>query len=159
MEENLSNSQAVLGISPDAMHNAFQSDEEMLNFYLTLNRFINPLTYYMERTVLERLNDLHQTLAIFADFTGPIGTHSYRGVDNLVKGFGLLMMRTDLSVKNRYKKNELVGYHLQLLFDVAANKVYAKKLSSIYSMHIHHVNYLIRKLGAEAANSLLSTAE
>lgn len=146
MEENLSNSQAVLGISPDAMHNAFQSDEEMLNFYLTLNRFINPLTYNMEKTELERLNDLHQTLAIFADFTGPIGTHTYQGIDNIIKGFGLLMMRTDLSVKNRCKKNELMGYHLQFLFEVASNKVYAKKLSSIYSMHIRQVNYLIRKL-------------
>ncbi len=149
MEENLSNSQAVLGISPDAMHNAFQSDEEMLNFYLTLNRFINPLTYNMEKTELERLNDLHQTLAIFADFTGPIGTHTYQGIDNIIKGFGLLMMRTDLSVKNRCKKNELMGYHLQFLFEVASNKVYAKKLSSIYSMHIRQVNYLIRKLEAK----------
>lgn len=99
MEENLSSSQAVLGISPDAMHNAFKSDEEMLNFYLTLNRFINPLTYNMEKTELERLNDLHQTLAIFADFTSPIGTHTYHGIDDIIKGFGLLMMRTDLSVK------------------------------------------------------------
>lgn len=159
MEENLSNSQAVLGNSPDAMHNAFKSDEEMLNFYLTLNRFINPVTYYMEKTVLERLNDLHQMLVIFADFTGPIGTHTYRGVDNIVKGFGSLMIRADLSAKDRYKRNELAGYHFQLLFDVAANKVYAKRLSSIYMMHIHHVNYLIRKLEAEVANSLLSTAE
>lgn len=42
-----------------------------------------------------------------------------------------------------------MGYHLQFLFEVASNKVYAKKLSSIYSMHIRQVNYLIRKLEAK----------
>lgn len=44
MKENLSNQQAFQDNDPDAMHNAFESDEDMLKFYLTMNRFVNPIT-------------------------------------------------------------------------------------------------------------------
>lgn len=153
MEENLSNQQAVIDNAPDAMHNAFESDEEMLKFYLTMNRFMNPLTYNMEKTTLERLNDLHKTLTQFADFTGPIGTHCYDGIDNIVRGFGLYMMRNDLSMNNRYEKNSLFAHQIQFLFHLAANKSHAKRLSGIYHSHICKVNYLIRKFETEAINS------
>lgn len=151
MEENLSNPQAVIDNAPDAMHNAFESEEEMLKFYLTMNRFVNPLTYNMEKTALERLNDLHKSLAAFSDFTGPVGTYSFDGVDNMVRGFGLYLMRTDISINTRYQKNSLFAYQLQFFLHLAANRAYAKKLSGIYRSHICKINYLIRKLEADAA--------
>lgn len=40
------------------MHFVFSSDEEMMNFYLTLNRFINPESYLVESTDRKRLEDL-----------------------------------------------------------------------------------------------------
>lgn len=49
MEENFTTSQSVIDNAPDAMHNALESEEEMLKFYLTMNRFVNPLTYNMEK--------------------------------------------------------------------------------------------------------------
>ena len=159
MEENLSHQQAFIDNAPDAMHNAFESDEEMLKFYLTMNRFVNPLPYNREKTTLERLNDLHKTLAAFADFTGPVGTHSYDGVDNMVKGSGAYMMRTEISINNRHKNNSLFAYHLQYLFHLAANKATAKKLSSIYCSHICKINYLIRKLEAKSVASPAEATE
>lgn len=152
MEENLSNRQRRIDNAPDAMQNAFESDEEMLKFYLTMNRFANPLTYNLEKTALERLNDLHKTLAMFAGLTGPVGTHSYDGLDNVVKGFGLYMMRSEISMSNRYEKSTLFANHLQFLFHLATNRAYAKRLSGIYNSHICKINYLIRKLEADADN-------
>ena len=159
MKENLSHRQTFIDNAPDAMHNAFESDEEMLKFYLTMNRFVNPITYNREKTTLERLNDLHKTLATFADFTGPVGTHSYDGMDNMVKGSGAYMMRTEISINNRHKNNSVFASHLQFLFHLASNKAYAKKLSGIYCSHICKINYLIRKIEAESAAGLTDPTE
>ena len=151
MKENLSNQRTGIDNAPDAMHNAFKSDEEMLQFYLTMNRFANPLTYNMEKTTLERLNDLHNTLATFNDFTGQVGTHLYDGIDSIIKSFGLYMMRDEISINKRHRQNCRFAYHIQFLFHSASNKANAKKLSSIYYSHICKVDYLIRKLEASVA--------
>ena len=42
MEEVLSNQQARPGDATQLMHVIFSSDDEMMSFYLTLNRFMNP---------------------------------------------------------------------------------------------------------------------
>lgn len=157
MEENLSNQQKRIDNAPDATHNAFESDEEMLKFYLTMNRFLNPLTYNLEKTVLERLEDLHKTLAMFGELTGSIGTHSYNGVDNMIKGFGLYMTRNEISINSRYEKSTLAAYHFQFLFHLAENRAYAKRLSSIYCSHICKVNYLIKELETDADGLELQT--
>ena len=157
MEENLSNQQEGIDNAPDAMHNAFESDEEMLKFYLTMNRFVNPITYNLEKTALERLEDLHKTLAMFGELAGSIGTHSYKGVDNMIKGFGLYMTRNEISINSRYEKSTLAAYHFQFLFHLAENRAYAKRLSSVYNSHICKVHYLIRKLEAAADNHELQT--
>ena len=41
MEEVLSNQQARPGDATQLMHVIFSSDDEMMSFYLTLNRFMN----------------------------------------------------------------------------------------------------------------------
>ena len=159
MEENLSNQQKGIDDAPDAMYNAFESDEEMLKFYLTMNRFVNPITYNLEKTALERLEDLHKTLAMFSELTGPIGTHSYDGVDNMIKGFGLYMTRSEISINSRYEKSNLAAYHFQFLFHLAENRAYAKRLSSMYRSHICQVNYLIRKLETSVEESANKSSE
>ena len=45
MEEVLSNQQARPGDATQLMHVIFSSDDEMMSFYLTLNRFMNPESY------------------------------------------------------------------------------------------------------------------
>lgn len=153
MKENSSNQQAVCKKEFEAVRNAFHSDEEMLKFYLTLNRFLNPTTYETEQPALQRLYDLHTTLSSFFQFTGPIGTHSFSGMDNIMKGYGLFMMHNELSIKKRYEYNSLYANHIQFFFHLATNHLYAKKLSSIYQSHIKRVNYLIKKLETTSAES------
>ena len=55
MEEVLSNQQARPGDATQLMHVIFSSDDEMMAFYLTLNRFMNPESYLVERTDRKRL--------------------------------------------------------------------------------------------------------
>ena len=50
MKEVLNNQQIVCpGDATQFMHAIFSSDHEMMTFYLTLNRFINPASYLVER--------------------------------------------------------------------------------------------------------------
>lgn len=146
MKENSSNQQAVCKKEFEAVRNAFHSDEEMLKFYLTLNRFLNPTTYETEQPALQRLYNLHTTLSSFFQLTGPIGTHSFKGMDNIMNGYGLLTMRNEFSMRKRYECNVQYAYHIQFFFHLASNQLYAKKLSSIYQSHIKQVDYLIKKL-------------
>ena len=47
MKEVLNNQQIVCpGDATQFMHAIFSSDHEMMTFYLTLNRFINPASYF-----------------------------------------------------------------------------------------------------------------
>ena len=62
MKEVLSNQQARPGDATQLMHAIFSSDDEMMSFYLTLNRFMNPESYLVERTDRKRLEDLANTL-------------------------------------------------------------------------------------------------
>lgn len=61
------------------------------------------------------------------------------------------MTRTETSVNSRYKKSIHFAHHLQFFFHLAENRVYAKRLSSIYCSHICNVNYLIKKIEAASA--------
>ena len=62
MEEVLSNQEARPGDATQLMHAIFSSDDEMMSFYLTLNCFMNPESYLVERTDRKRLEDLANTL-------------------------------------------------------------------------------------------------
>ena len=57
MEEVLSNQEARPGDATQLMHAIFSSDDEMMSFYLTLNCFMNPESYLVERTDRKRLED------------------------------------------------------------------------------------------------------
>ena len=63
MREVLNNQQIVCpGDATQFMHAIFSSDHEMMTFYLTLNRFINPASYLVERSDRQRLEDLENVL-------------------------------------------------------------------------------------------------
>lgn len=63
MKEVLNNQQIVCpGDATQFMHAIFSSDHEMMTFYLTLNRFINPASYLVERSDRQRLEDLENVL-------------------------------------------------------------------------------------------------
>lgn len=47
------------------MHAIFTSEEEMMTFYLTLNRFVNMGSYLVQRSDAERLENLLYSLENF----------------------------------------------------------------------------------------------
>ena len=93
METTLNNGQFRPGNETQFMYTAFASEGEMLGFYLSLNRFVNPVTYCVQRTDMERLDNLLHTLGKFQLFMGRFGTYQSLGIKPLIEGFGLYMMQ------------------------------------------------------------------
>lgn len=75
MEAILNNEQVRPGDETMFMHAVFTSEEEMRNFYLILNRFVNPTTYFIQRADTERLENLRDTLGKFERFINIFGTY------------------------------------------------------------------------------------
>lgn len=146
MEAILNNEQVRPGDETQFMHAAFTSEEEMLTFYLILNRFVNPVTYFMQRPDVERLENLLQTLGKFQHFTNHFGTHEIVGIKPLVEGFGLYMMQDTISDKKRKLAAEHVGYQTRFFMDIMKDTEQAKTLSHIIASHIANVKYLLEKL-------------
>lgn len=93
MEATLNNGQFRPGNETPFMYTAFASEGEMLGFYLSLNRFVNPVTYCVQGTDMERLDNLLHTLGKFQLFMGRFGTYQSLGIKPLIEGFGLYMMQ------------------------------------------------------------------
>ena len=88
MEEVLSNQQARPGDATQLMHAIFSSDDEMMSFYLTLNRFMNPESYLVERTDRKRLEDLASTLCSNVAAFEAIRNYKSISVKEVIRGFG-----------------------------------------------------------------------
>ena len=146
MEAILNKEQVRPGDETQFMHAAFTSEEEMMSFYLILNRFANPVTYFMQRPDVERLENLLQTLGKFQHFTNHFGTHEIVGIKPLVEGFGLYMMQETISDKKRKLAAEHVGYQTRFFMDIMKDTEQAKTLSHIIASHIANVKYLLEKL-------------
>lgn len=146
MEAILNKEQVRPGDETQFMHAAFTSEEEMMTFYLILNRFVNPVTYFMQRPDVERLENLLQTLGKFQHFTNHFGTHEIVGIKPLVEGFGLYMMQETISDKKRKLDAEHVGYQTRFFMDIMKDTEQAKTLSHIIASHIANVKYLLEKL-------------
>ena len=54
MEEVLNNQQVRPGDATQFMHAIFSSDDEMMTFYLTFSRFVNPDSYLVQCTDRKR---------------------------------------------------------------------------------------------------------
>lgn len=146
MEAILNKEQVRPGDETQFMHAAFTSEEEMMTFYLILNRFVNPVTYYMQRPDVERLEDLQRTLGKFHHFTDLFGHHEVVGIKPLVEGFGLYMMQQTMPDKKRKLAAEHVGYQTRFFMDIMKDTEQAKALSHIIASHIVNVKYLLAKL-------------
>ena len=83
MKEVLNNQQIVCpGDATQFMHAIFSSDHEMMTFYLTLNRFINPASYLVERSDRQRLEDLENVL--FGNVAAFEAVHHFKKIKDLV---------------------------------------------------------------------------
>lgn len=152
MEAILNNEQVRPGDETMFMHVAFTSEEEMRNFYLILNRFVNPTTYFMQRADTERLENLRDTLGKFERFINIFGTYQSVGIRPLVEGFGLYMMQQTLSNRKRKLAAEHVAYQTRFLIDITKDIDQAKSLSHILSSHIQNVKYLLVKIKEREAD-------
>lgn len=153
MEAKFTTPQVPPGDETQFMHVAFSSDDEMLKFYLLLNRFINPVTYFMQRSDMERLEDLYRILKQQTAFFTPLEEHNFSGVRELTRAFGMFMMNTNISNANRTAAASLVGNQMQFITHMASNMNHIKQLSRANHSHIQNVEYLIAKLrNAEQEN-------
>ena len=156
MKAKFTTPQVPPGDETQFMHVAFSSDDDMLNFYLILNRFVNPVTYLMQRSDMERLEDLHRMLKQQAAFLTPMENHYFSGINELTRAFGMFMMNINISNTNRINTASLVGNHMQFIIHLASNMNHIKQMSHANYSHIQNVEYLIAKLqNAEQENSSL----
>lgn len=146
METTLNKEQVRPGNETQFMHTAFTSEGEMLTFYQKLNCFVNPVTYFMQRTDEERLEDLLHTLGKFQLFMERFGTYQTLGIKQLIKGFGLYMMEQTVSNRERKLAAEHVGYQMKFLMDMTKEIEQARAMSHILCSHIANVKYLIAKM-------------
>lgn len=146
MEANLNTPQAAPGNESQFMHTAFASDDEMKNFYLIQNRFVNPVSYFMQRSDLERLEDLVRMLKQQENILTLLETFHFDGVGDLTRAFGRYMMDVNIPKTKRANIGNAVGKHMQFIADVACNVTHAKQMSRATHSHIQNVEYLIKKL-------------
>ena len=146
MEAILNKEQVRPGDETQFMHTVFTSEEEMMTFYLTLNRFVNPVTYFMQRTDVERLTNLLKMLGKFQHFTDLFDVHQSMGIKVLVEGYGLYMMQQRVSNKERFLAAEHVGYQARFFMDIMKESAYAKIMTKILCSHIENLKYLLAKL-------------
>ena len=146
MEAILNKEQVRPGDETQFMHAAFTSEEEMMTFYLTLNRLVNPVSYFMQRTDVERLTNLLRMLGKFQHFTDLFDVHQSMGIKVLVEGYGLYMMQQTVSKKERLLAAEHVGYQARFFMDVMKESAYAKIMTKILCSHIENVKYLLAKV-------------
>ena len=146
MEAMLMKEQVRPGDETQFMHAIFASDEEMMTFYLTLNRFVNPVTYFMQRSDGERLENLLYSLGQLQNFTSLFKSYHSDGVRQLIEGFGLHMMQTTFSNRERRLAATNVGFQMKFLIDVMKESNHTTLLYKIYQTHIQNVKYLLEKM-------------
>ena len=138
MKEVLNNQQIVCpGDATQFMHAIFSSDHEMMTFYLTLNRFINPSSY------LE--NVLFGNVAAFE------AVHRFKkiSVKDVIKGFGMHMMNMQVSNANRMQSANIMGSFIDCIIDTTKNSWQYKQMYQVNHLHLENVRYLLNRLNEE----------
>lgn len=146
MEAKFTTPQVPPGDETQFMHVTFSSDDEMLKFYLLLNRFINPVTYLMQRSDMERLEDLCRVLKQRTAFLIPVEEHRFTGINELTRAIGIYMMNVNISKANRINAASLIGNQMQFITHMASNINHIKQMSRANHSHLQNVEYLIDKL-------------
>ena len=150
MEKVLNNQQVRPGSATQFMHAIFSSDDEMLTFYLTLNRFINQSSYLVERSDGRRLEDLanvlRNNLAAFE------AVHNYKNISvkDVVRGFGMHMMNTQVSNAKRLQSADIVGSFIDCIVNTTKNTWQFKQMYLVNYIHLENVKYLQKRLNTES---------
>ena len=147
MEEVLSNQEARPGDATQLMHAIFSSDDEMMSFYLTLNCFMNPESYLVERTDRKRLEDLANTLYSNVAAFEAIRTYKSISVKEVIRGFG-----TQSSNTNRFQSADAVGTLMNCILNTTKNSWQFKKMDRNNNIHLQNVRYLLNRLDAAESN-------
>ena len=136
MEEVLSNQQARPGDATQLMHVIFSSDDEMMSFYLTLNRFMN----------------LASTLCSNVAAFEAIRNYKSISVKEVIRGFGAHMMNTLISNTNRFQSADAVGTLMNCILNTTKNSWQFKKMDRNNDIHLQNVRYLLNRLDAAESN-------
>lgn len=149
MEEILDNQLVRPGDETQFMHAIFSSDDEMMTFYLTLNRFINSSSYLVERSDRKRLQDLANALYGNVAAFDAISNYKFISVKEVIRGFGMHMMNTQISNANRLQSADAVGTLMNCVIDTTKNSWQFKKMNRANSIHLENIKYLLKRLKAE----------
>ena len=152
MEEVLSNQEARPGDATQLMHAIFSSADEMMSFYLTLNCFMNPESYLVERTDRKRLEDLANSLYSNVAAFEAIRTYKSISVKEVIRGFGTHMMNTQISNTNRFQSADAVGTLMNCILNTTKNSWQFKKMDRNNNIHLQNVRYLLNRLDAAESN-------
>ena len=149
MEEVLDNQQVRPGDETQFMHFIFSSDAEMMTFYLTFSRFVNPDSYLVQCTDRKRLEDLANVLR--SNVVAFNAIHSYKSISvkEVIKGFGMYMMSIHISNANRQQGADAVGSLINCVIDTTKNSWQFRKMSRANYMHLENVRYLLNRLNTE----------
>ena len=149
MEEVLNNQQVRPGDVTQFMHFIFSSDAEMMTFYLTFSRFVNPDSYLVQCTDRKRLEDLANVLR--SNVVAFNAIHSYKSISvkEVIKGFGMYMMSIHISNANRQQGADAVGSLINCVIDTTKNTWQFRKMSRANYMHLENVRYLLNRLNTE----------
>ncbi|CDA87204.1 uncharacterized protein BN772_00616 [Bacteroides sp. CAG:754] len=151
MEEVLNNQQVRPGDVTQFMHFIFSSDAEMMTFYLTFSRFVNPDSYLVQCTDRKRLEDLANVLR--SNVVAFNAIHSYKSISvkEVIKGFGMYMMSIHISNANRQQGADAVGSLINCVIDITKNSWQFRKMSRSNYIHLENVLYLLSRLDAETS--------
>uniref|UniRef100_UPI0034A51256 hypothetical protein n=1 Tax=unclassified Bacteroides TaxID=2646097 RepID=UPI0034A51256 len=143
MEEVLNNQQVRPGDATQFMHAIFSSDDEMMTFYLTFSRFVNPDSYLVQCTDRKRLEDLANVLR--SNVVAFNAIHSYKSISvkEVIKGFGMYMMSIHISNANRQQGADAVGSLINCVIDITKNSWQFRKMSRSNYIQIKYLQPII----------------
>lgn len=150
MEELINNQQVRPGDATQFMHVIFSSNEEMLAFYLTLSRITDPSSYLVERSDKRRLEDLAAILQgnIFA--FDAVRSFKHAKMKDVIRGFGMHMMNTNISNRNRLLSAESVDMLMDSIVNTTQNSWQFVRMNYVNNAHYTNVKYLLKWMETES---------
>ena len=150
MEENLNNLQALPGDGTPLMHTVFSSDDEMMRFYLTFYRLMNPAICLEQITDKKKLENLESVFYKEVQTFAGIDKYKCVSIKEVIKGFGMHMMNVNISHAERLKNVVAVCDLMDCVFNTTKNIGLFKHLSRANVIHLLNVKYLLKKLKEKA---------
>lgn len=150
MEENLNNQQALPGDGTPLTHAVFSSDDEMMRFYLTFYRLMNPTIGLEQITDKKKLEDLENVFYKKAQAFAGLDKYKSISIKEVIKGFGMYMMNINISHAERLKNAAAVSDLMDCVLNTTKNIGLFKHLSRMNVIHLMNVKYLLKELKGKA---------